>query len=46
MTVDQILDAIDDLLGQFDGDELVLMSALDQHAEAWRMRREELEDEE
>lgn len=45
MSIDEILNAIDDLLSKHEGDELALMEALDSKAEGWRMRREELEDE-
>lgn len=45
MSAEEILEAIGDLLGKHDGDELELMEALCDTAISWRMRRDELRDE-
>jgi hypothetical protein len=46
MTTDEIMERLDDLLGKHDGSELELMEALCDRATGWRMRLEELQDEE
>ena len=45
MNVKEILKTIDDALAQYEGDERELMEALAPMAEGWKMRLEELEDE-
>ena len=44
MNTKEVLKAIDDALGKYEGDELELMQALESLADGWKMRRQELED--
>ena len=46
MNTAEVLKAIDDALSKHEGDELELMNALEPLADGWKMRRQELEDEE
>lgn len=45
MNTKDVLKTIDDALSKHEGDELELMQALDHLAAGWRMRLEELADE-
>ena len=45
MNAQQVAEQIQRALDQFDGDELDLMEALAPIAEGWRMRLQELQDE-
>lgn len=45
MDTKDVLKAIDYALSKYEGDELELMQALESLSEGWKMRRQELEDE-
>jgi hypothetical protein len=45
MTTEQVIEAINDLLGQHEGSERELMEALSEKAFEWETRLQELKDE-
>ncbi len=46
MNAKQIVEKLRELLSKYKGDEKELLEALDSEAEGWRMRLQELEEEE